>query len=156
LPLSPPAGSPGYVEVEGTEALAQAYSMMSGVGGLPQLALLLGYEPGAAPSLPFDAASVSGSDALQWLARGGSRPGAAPRTPGEPAQAWVALSTVEHAQAALAGARGADGKLPPQTPEYLAELARALYAPVADALRPLAGASPPAAPPPPPPAAAAF
>jgi predicted NAD/FAD-dependent oxidoreductase len=40
----------------------------------PCIALMLGFQDAPVPLLPFDAASVSGSDALAWVALDSSKP----------------------------------------------------------------------------------
>jgi hypothetical protein len=123
-------GTPGAMEVQGAEPVVAALEQMRQVGGTPLLALMVAFR-GEAPLLPFDAASVSGSAALQWIVHDSAKPG---RQRGDGLQCWVALSTPEFAQQLL-GAPGPGGMLPPQTPEYLAGLAPLLYKELASLLR---------------------
>lgn len=44
------------------------------VGSVPQLSLMLAYEAHTAPSLPFDAAAVTGFDTIAWLSVNTSKP----------------------------------------------------------------------------------
>jgi hypothetical protein len=44
------------------------------VGSTPQVALMMAYTADEAPRLPFDAACVSGSEAIHWLANNTSKP----------------------------------------------------------------------------------
>jgi hypothetical protein len=68
------------VEVSGSGAAAKMLAGMADAGGEPCLALMLGFEPGAAPLLPFDAASLRGSQHIAWVAMDSSKPvGGAPR-----------------------------------------------------------------------------
>lgn len=108
------------MEFLGTEALKPACERIASVGALPQLALMLSYED-RQPLLPFDGASVSGSQTVQWIACNSSKPGrdgagdaaagssasggaqGAVKIPAAGAssgmQSWVVLSTIEFAQA---------------------------------------------------------
>jgi hypothetical protein len=123
-------GTPGAVEVQNAGALAPALEQMQRVGSTPLFSLMVAFR-GQQRLLPFEAASVSNSASLQWLAHDSAKPG---RQRADGLQCWVAVSTPQFAQQLL-GEPGADGRLPPQTPEYLASLAPLLYKEVAALLR---------------------
>lgn len=114
-------GAPGCMELLGAEPLAAAFDQMQQVGGSPLLSLMVAFKA-QQPLLPFDAASISNSATLQWISHDSTKPG---RQRSDGLQCWVAVSTPEFAKQ-LIGA-GPDGRLPPQTPEYLASLAPQMY-----------------------------
>lgn len=120
----------------GTEALATLHDQLQSVGGLPQFAMMVAY-PGEEPIFPFDAASVSNSSTIQWMCCNSSKPGRAKPAGGDKMQTWVVLTTVEFAESLLK--RDAEGRLPPQTPEYLNDLAPRVYQAFQEAVEPLTG-----------------
>jgi renalase len=126
-------GTPGALELTNAGPLAPALEQMRGVGGTPLFSLMVAFRA-QQRLLPFEAASVSNSAALQWLAHDSAKPG---RQRSDGLQCWVAVSTPQFARQLL-GEPGPDGRLPPQTPEYLASLAPLLYKEVAALLRRLA------------------
>lgn len=46
---------------------------MAGVGSIPQMALLLAYDQ-QQPVLPFEAATVTGSEQIQWICNDTAKP----------------------------------------------------------------------------------
>eukprot|EP00877_Chromochloris_zofingiensis_P000364 jgi/Chrzof1/10328/Cz04g38020.t1 len=130
-------GAPGYVEISGSSAGVNLQAAMAGVGSIPQMALLLAYDQ-QQPVLPFEAATVTGSEQIQWICNDTAKPG---RQRQDSKQCYVVLATSDFSQQLIQPLP--DGSLPQQTPEYLAQIAPRLYEAFEQAIKPLLGTQKP-------------
>lgn len=90
------SGSPGHI----TSASASVNQLLAQLGGrwaAPRLTLMAAFPAGTVAS-PFDAATVSGSDAIEWVSNDSAKPG---RQPKDDAQCWTAVSTEAFARQAI-------------------------------------------------------
>lgn len=62
------------MELSGSSAAAKLAASLRDVGSDPCLALLLGFEGLTAPLLPFEGASVAGSDRIAWVSLDSAKP----------------------------------------------------------------------------------
>lgn len=143
------AGSPGFMEVQlegaglGQEQaqIRKAMQRLESVPRTPLFTLMVRFprQPAQQPLLPFSAASVVGSADIAWLCMDSAKPGREAQEAGAGSHdALIAITTPTLARTLLGTKE--DGSLPPQTPEYLAERAQAVWAAVQPLLTKARGA----------------
>ncbi|EIE18846.1 hypothetical protein COCSUDRAFT_45008 [Coccomyxa subellipsoidea C-169] len=117
------SSSPGSLQLGGAEA-SPMVQQMGTVTASPVFSLMVCLDSRAV-NAPFDGATVTGSDGIQWVARDSSKPG---REREDNLECWVAMTTEAFARQLLDEAPlTKDGAYVAQSQQYLSELAPRIW-----------------------------